>query len=122
MDLEFFDLVALPDRQSGGFQARLDVFDGEVGAGGGQRRDAERDAGCERDDKSLHVVVITGNVYLSNSRTNLDRFKGFLISSSLRSPMHPTSFSARGLDNSGIVSFGFGWWYYAQTEGAPALA
>ncbi len=22
----------------------------------------------------------------------------------------------------GTVSFGFGWWYYAQTEGATALA
>jgi len=30
--------------------------------------------------------------------------------------------SSTRLANAGNVSFGFGWWYYAQSEGAPALA
>jgi len=44
--------------------------------------------------------------------------------------MQPPSTRATASPNSGPnlgpkfgnVSFGFGWWYYAQTEGATALA
>jgi hypothetical protein len=65
---------------------------------------------------------------ISYSGTSLDIFKGFLISSSIRraEQMTHTSSTTRTVQPMATImgtgSFGFGWWYDAQTEGAPALA
>jgi len=36
--------------------------------------------------------------------------------------MNHLTLDAKRPASAGNVSFGFGWWYYARTEGAPALA
>jgi hypothetical protein len=65
------------------------------------------------------LLNLLGNT-LIYSGTCLDNFKGFLILSPLmastKRPPRPIVIAL------GFVSFGFGWWYYAQTEGATALA
>ena len=59
------------------------------------------------------LLNLLGNPYL-NSRTNLDNFKDFLLLSNIFRVMQTSiRFAAFGF---------FGWWYYAQSEGAPALA
>jgi hypothetical protein len=71
------------------------------------------------------LLNLLGNPFL-NSRTILDNFKDFLLLSSIFRVMQANiqkrhaSAIARPVSTS--ASFGFGWWYYAQTEGAPALA
>ena len=60
VNLELFDLAALPNGEPGGFHAGLDLIDGEVGAGRRQRHRQQRHAREEGENKSLHIVVITG--------------------------------------------------------------
>jgi hypothetical protein len=98
----------------------LDLIDWVVRRGGRKRHNQQRQARKEGEKKSLHVVESIGKPF-SNSGTSLDNFKGLLISSALhmastKPDPRPTAVAL------GNLSFGFGWWYYAQTEGATALA
>jgi hypothetical protein len=67
------------------------------------------------------LLNLLGNPFV-NTRTILDNFKGFLLSSDILNAMQAVIHNAAPAASRGYVSFGFGWWYDAHTEGAPALA
>ena len=71
VDLELFDLVALPHREAGRFHSRFDLIDGVVGGRSREAHDPQRQAGDE-GEKEFFLI-------LSNSGTYLDNFKEFLL-------------------------------------------